>query len=43
MLEKCSWSGDRITEVIDAGVCDSIFGERGLNEVLKGHKVGHKA
>jgi hypothetical protein len=43
MLQKSSKVGDRVTEVADEdGECSSEAG-RVLNDLLKGHKVVHKA
>jgi hypothetical protein len=43
LLQKSSKVGDRVTEVDgDDGEC-SVDTGRGLNNILKVHKVGHKA
>ena len=43
LLQKFSKVGNRVTEGADDDGEYSVDTERRLNEVLKGHKVGHKA
>jgi hypothetical protein len=43
LLQKSSKVGDRVTEVAGKAGDGSSDAGRRLNEVLKGHKFGHKA